>query len=442
MNRFTKYREGFDNIYQKDAQEIYRFVVDELGLNPKDTDFIKADQDRILMLVAYLFPLALPHWSRGRDYILAKKESKHSKIYEIVFNTTPALAYVLNTAKKGEVKFIIAHVYGHTHIYGNSIYENSDSDLLQKLRHALDLYYEKESMYGMQYIDKFIEFVHALRYIFSSKKFVKNYGINFKNKDKKILLSKSVLKNVYKNALEEQEIVEEKEDDLFEYIINNAPLSDWERYLASIEKEFSEHIYERARLKYVHEGFATWTHRKTFLKFFNNEDFFESLFLDIGIYPDIKNPYWFGSKILEALEEEGYNIPELVKTISDGELFYAYFSKEVWKKIIYEFKNEMSRDELDDLYEKYEDVRNMFVQGYAYQELPRIYVDNYIPAHLSSEKWVLVAKALPTKENKNFELKLTSDTPLDEAYAKGTVEHIANVWKGTVILRYPNPKEK
>jgi stage V sporulation protein R len=442
MDNFTKYRQSFDNNYQKDARDIYDFVVNDLGLKPKDTDFIKADQSRILMLVAYLFPLALPHWSRGRDYIIAKKESKNSKIYEIVFNTTPSLAYILDTAKHGEIKFIIAHVYGHTHIYGNSIYENSDSDILQKLRYALDLYHEKESIYGMEHIDKFIEFVHSLRYIFSSKKFVKNYGFNFKKEEKDPILSKSILKNVYKNNLDNRQNIEDKDDDLFNYIINNSPLEDWEKYLAYVEKEFSDHVYERAKLKYVHEGFATWTHRKTFLKLFNEKDFFESLFLDIGIYPDIKNPYWFGSKILEALEDEGYNIPELVKTISDGELFYGYFSKDIWKRIVFEFKNEVSKEELNELYEKYEEIKNMFVKGYAYQQLPKIYIDNYPSLYQSKESWIVVNKILDDKDNKNFELKLTSDTPLDEAYAKGTVEHIANVWKGNVTLRYPNPQNK
>jgi len=430
--KYLRYREKLERKYYK-VDEILSFVKNELGLDPKQTDFIEATEEEILVLSGYLFPIALPHWTRGRDILLSKQSSKKgTKIYEIVFNTTPALAYIVNTAKPGEVNFIIAHVFGHSHIYKNNIFEPKDETIYLRMRYALDRYFDYLKEYGQNRLDELIEFVHALRFIFSFKKLENNIKTPKENELSHVKVNPKYLK--YTKIKQATNKVEEIEDDILDFIYKNSPiLSDWERDIINVEKDFIEHIYKQARLKYVHEGFATWTHMKTYLHLFEGEDFFDSLFLDINIYPSIDNPYWFGSQILFALEKDGFDIPKLVSEISDDELFYAYFTKDVWERIVRDISF-ISPEEKKEIIDNYEKIKEKMLSRFYYPS-PRIYVDKYNPYNLDNDVWDVFSKTFAEKERKTFPLTLTSDLPLDRGYANQTVEAIAKVWKNDVFVR-------
>lgn len=75
---YLRYKEKLEKKYYK-IDEILAFVKNELGLDPKQTDFIEATEEEILVLSGYLFPVALPHWTRGRDILLSKQSSKRER---------------------------------------------------------------------------------------------------------------------------------------------------------------------------------------------------------------------------------------------------------------------------------------------------------------------------------------------------------------------------
>lgn len=438
MNKFLAYRKIPNELYRKDATEILRFTKEELGLDPNEVDFIFVPQNDIHVLAGYLFPVALPHWSRGRDIILTKRDTR-TTIYEIVFNTDPAMAFVAETAKPGEVQLIFAHVYGHSHIFKNNIYESKDTDLLGKVRYAMERYHAYEAEYGPDRLDALIDFVHALRFTFSSQELSGEIGQREESQPP-ILLNKNLLRFVAPKQGASEPNHQPKQDNIIQYILDKSQLlEDWERDIIRIELDFVRHLYRKAKLRYVHEGFATWTHRKAYMKLLNSEEFFGATMLDIGIYPSLANPYWFGSVILEALELDGVNIPELVKQISDEELFYSYFTEDVWQRILRNPGLAMNSDERLASMDKYAEVRGKLMES-IFTPKPQIYVDSYadyVPS--DGAKGIQIIKASPERYSgpKMYPLKLTSDITLDETYARATIRVIAEVWRGDVYIRYP-----
>ncbi len=75
------------------------------------------------MLAAYGgFPTRYPHWRFGMDYEQLDKGYEYglSKIYEMVINTNPSYAYLLENNTLIDQKLVMAHVYGHVDFFKNN----------------------------------------------------------------------------------------------------------------------------------------------------------------------------------------------------------------------------------------------------------------------------------------------------------------------------------
>ena len=61
------------------------------------------------------FPTRYPHWRWGMDYERLKKSSEYglSRIYEMVINNNPCVAYLLEGNSLTDQKLVMSHVCGH-----------------------------------------------------------------------------------------------------------------------------------------------------------------------------------------------------------------------------------------------------------------------------------------------------------------------------------------
>jgi len=104
--------------------EIEQYARD-FGLDFFETIFEVVDYDRINEIAAYGgFPTRYPHWRFGMEYEQLSKSYEYglSKIYEMVINTDPAYAYLLEGNNLVDQKTVIAHVYGHVDFFKNNYY--------------------------------------------------------------------------------------------------------------------------------------------------------------------------------------------------------------------------------------------------------------------------------------------------------------------------------
>src|SRR5580704_8509614 len=109
----------------------------ELGLDPYPTHFEVVPQHVIYELGAYGLPARFSHWTFGRDYHRQKTSYEYgqSKIYEIVFNTNPTQAFLVEDNSMLSHKFVCAHVLGHSDFFKrNTYFGHTDRRMIEQAR--------------------------------------------------------------------------------------------------------------------------------------------------------------------------------------------------------------------------------------------------------------------------------------------------------------------
>src|SRR5665213_306500 len=94
-----------------------------VGLDFYETIFELVTYDQINQFAAYGgFPVRYPHWRFGMEYEHLSKSYEYglSKIYEMVVNTDPCYAYLMEGNRMVDQKLVMAHVYGHCDFFKNN----------------------------------------------------------------------------------------------------------------------------------------------------------------------------------------------------------------------------------------------------------------------------------------------------------------------------------
>jgi len=97
--------------FDEKIQEIARGF--GLDFFPQEFDVIPAQ--KMLEILAYRFPVNFSHWSFGRDYEREKTQFEYGFgiPYEVVLNSNPSRAYLMNTNPFPVQVMVMAHVYAH-----------------------------------------------------------------------------------------------------------------------------------------------------------------------------------------------------------------------------------------------------------------------------------------------------------------------------------------
>jgi hypothetical protein len=88
----------------------------EEGLDFHDVIYEMITYEKMSEIAAYGgFPTRYPHWRFGMEYDRLSKSHTYglSKIYELVINTDPCYAYLLEGNALVDQKLVMAHVFGH-----------------------------------------------------------------------------------------------------------------------------------------------------------------------------------------------------------------------------------------------------------------------------------------------------------------------------------------
>src|SRR6187399_3136806 len=111
--------------YLRDAQEEIEGYATGFGLDFFPILYEVLDYKTMNEVAAYGgFPTRYPHWRFGMDYEQLAKgyEWGMSKIYEMVINTNPAYAYLLEGNSLTDQKIVMAHVCAHVDFFKNNYY--------------------------------------------------------------------------------------------------------------------------------------------------------------------------------------------------------------------------------------------------------------------------------------------------------------------------------
>ena len=115
---------------------------------------------------AYGMPTRFSHWSFGKQFFRMKLQYDLglSKIYELVINSDPCYAFLLDTNSLIQNKLIVAHVLAHCDFFKNNIrFSNTKRDMVESMSATAERVKAYEHKYGKEEVETFLDAVLAIQ---------------------------------------------------------------------------------------------------------------------------------------------------------------------------------------------------------------------------------------------------------------------------------------
>src|SRR5687768_10837612 len=137
-------------------------IAQDFGLDPYPTNFEIVPATVMYEVGSYALPGRYSHWTFGKAYNRMKMmyDFGLSKIYEVVINSNPSYAFLLETNSPIQNKLVIAHVLGHVDFFKNNAYFSHTNRRMvdDAAMHARRMA-EYEFQYGRKVVEEFLDAV-------------------------------------------------------------------------------------------------------------------------------------------------------------------------------------------------------------------------------------------------------------------------------------------
>lgn len=122
--------------------------------------------DIIYTFGAYGMPTRFGHWSFGKTFHKMKSQYDFglSKIYELVINSNPCYAFLLDGNSLIQNKLIVAHVLAHCDFFKNNMrFSMSNRNMVESMSATADRIADYSVTYGTDRVESFIDSVLAIQ---------------------------------------------------------------------------------------------------------------------------------------------------------------------------------------------------------------------------------------------------------------------------------------
>ena len=311
----------FELLEQYD-QEIARIARDKFQLDtyPNQIEVIRSDQ----MMDAYAsvgMPVSYNHWTYGKKYVSTEKNYTRGRMglaYEIVINSDPCIAYLMEENSMTMQALVIAHAcYGHNSFFkGNYLFRTwTDAEaIIDYLVFAKNYIAECEERYGVESVEATLDSCHALM----------NYGVDryqrpvpisadeerVRQKEREHYIQSHLndlwrtIPDTHKHIAEPRQnnFPEEPQENILYFIEKSAPhLEPWQREIVRIVRKMAQYFYPQRQTQVMNEGWATFWHYTILNEMYDEglvTDAFMLEFLtshtNVVAQPDFDSPYYSG----------------------------------------------------------------------------------------------------------------------------------------------------
>ncbi|MED1528661.1 SpoVR family protein [Bacillus pumilus] len=281
---------------------------------------------------AYGMPTRFSHWSFGKQFHKMKLhyDLGLSKIYELVINSNPCYAFLLDNNTLVQNKLIVAHVLAHCDFFKNNCrFQNTKRDMVESMSAAAEGIKEYEHLHGTKEVESFLDAVLALQeHIDPSlvrSKLSWNIGDEEEYED-----DQPKRQTPYDDlwGMDEPKIREKKkiakpfppkpEKDILLFIeAHSRELEPWQRDVLTMLREEMLYFWPQLETKIMNEGWASYWHQRIMRELdLDSNESIEFAKLNAGVVQPSKtgiNPYYLGLKIFEDIEERYDNPCEELK---------------------------------------------------------------------------------------------------------------------------------
>jgi stage V sporulation protein R len=277
------------------------------------------------------FPTRYPHWRFGMDYEQLSKgyEFGLQKIYEMVINTNPAYAYLLEGNSLVDQKIVMAHVAGHVDFFKNNYYfSKTNRKMIDGMANHASTIRRHMARYGQDVIEEYIDVALSLENLIDPmspyiqrQRVVRDSGEDGEKTEEIPRLRAKGYMEKYINPpefLEQQKkrleaekqkkkkFPEDPQRDVLLFLINNAPLERWQRDVLEIIRAEAYYFAPQAMTKVMNEGWASYWHSKIMTdKALNASEIIDYADACSGVLataPGRLNPYKLGIELFRNIE--------------------------------------------------------------------------------------------------------------------------------------------
>jgi len=250
----------------------------ELDTYPNQIEIISSEQ----MMDAYAsngMPLLYNHWSYGKHFLNIENNYHRGQMglaYEIVINSNPCIAYLMEENSMTMQALVIAHAcYGHNSFFkGNYLFRTwtDAGSIVDYLVFAKQYIARCEERYGVHEVEQILDSCHALMN-YGVDRYKRPYPISAeeerrlqREREEYVQRNLNDLWRTLPKAREcdEQEadiFPREPEENLLYFIEKNAPLLEpWQREIVRIVRKIAQYFYPQRQTQVMNEGWASFWH--------------------------------------------------------------------------------------------------------------------------------------------------------------------------------------
>ncbi len=413
-----------------------------LGLRPFPTHFEMVPSTILYEMGSYLMPGRFSHWTHGKMYQMQKLSYDYglSKIYELVINTNPCWAFLLETNTPIQNKLVVAHVLGHSDFFANNAYFARTS---RRMLDSVSLNAERIRAYEFEHGQ--LEVERLLDAVLAIQEHVDPYSADLPDDpEESERAAQRAAPGPYDDLWERDEPAPEPapqptrnpyrptepDRDLLRFIAQHSPvLDEWERDVLGIVRAEMLYFFPQMQTKIVNEGWATLAHATLLHRLdLPHDEYVDFADLHAGVTaPGAQrlNPYHLGFSLLKAINErhggdDEHFAPEMFdlrETASDLSLIRNELTEEIVEDLDLYVYGPVG-DDIVITEKRWEAVRDRLVNDLTGYGFP-------------------IVVAVDGDYQGRRELYLRHEwtgRPLDLNWAKHTLEHVRRLWGRPVWL--------
>ena len=376
-------------------------------------------------------PSHYSHWSFGKSF-----ERNHTMYgmgmqglpYEMIINSNPSLAYLMEENPMYLQVLIMAHCIGHSDFFKNNITfkHTHPENIILRMRNAkryIDKLIEDPSI-GIEKVEHILDSAHAL-----SMNVPQRFTPYVSQKEQKKQMVLDIKSGIYDNSVyvpDPEKTPVSNERNILAFLADCSPdLEDWQRELLLIVEEEAHYFMPQIRTKIMNEGWASYWHYRLmhelelpssmhipFLKTHNEV---------VRPHPGSINPYHLGFHMFRKIEER-FGLEECFiarESLNDESFIRQYLTQEDCEELeLFNFslrKNEYVVDDVSDE-QGWKNVKEDLIKQVGGNSIPIIEIDN-VDDHN-------VLCLIHEHDGRDLELD----------YADAVVHHISKLWGDVVKL--------
>ncbi|MBE7554014.1 MAG: SpoVR family protein [Anaerolineales bacterium] len=281
------------------------------------------------------FPIRYPHWRFGMEFDQLSKGYTYglSVIYEMVINTNPSYAYLLEGNEMVTQKMVMAHVAAHVDFFKNNMwFAPTNRKMLDEMANHASRIQRLINRYNYEMIEEFIDVCLSLENLIDyHAPYIRRpeaqtpVSISAEEKEQPPVEGLKVERSYMRNYINPPEFLEQQRQKLAEeqqkarhfpenpqkdillFLLNYAPLERWQHTILEIVRDEAYYYAPQGMTKIMNEGWASYWHSQIMTqKALTDAEVVSFADHHAGVVatsPGRLNPYKLGLELLRDIEE-------------------------------------------------------------------------------------------------------------------------------------------